>query len=187
MKRELWPFALVVVLALFLMSGAATAQEAESTEEAEPAVEAEASEEAEASAEAEAAPESTGNEFKTTVKFSPLNQASLDGAAGQIEVRSVEFEVAGAKGGGIAGAFSSGDSDMQAIVTTRLGCATEADTKIKFDMLIEFLDADGQVIDRKGAKDSLKNNDKVFNIKHTTLRWAVDHIEQARITVSVKD
>ena len=106
--------------------------------------------------------------------------------AGEV-LGSVEFEVAGAKSGGITGAFSSADSDMQAIVTARLGCATKADTKVKFDMLIEFLDQDGQVIDRKGAKDSLKNNDKVFNIKHTTLRWAVDYIDSARITVAVRE
>jgi hypothetical protein len=187
MKREFWPFALVLVFAVFVMAAPATAQEAEPTEEAEPAVEAAAAEEAEETAEAEAAPEQPGPEFKSTVKFSPLNQIELDGAAGEINVRGVEFEVAGAKGGGITGAFSSGDSDMQAIITTRLGCATKADSKVKFDMLIEFLDQDGQVIDRKGAKDSLKNNDKVFNIKHTTLRWAVDHIDQARITVTVRD
>lgn len=187
MKREVWPFVLVMVFALFLIAGPATAQEAEPTEEPEAAVEAEAAEEAEDTVEAEAAPEQPGPEFKSTVKFSPLNQIDLDGAAGEITVRSVEFEVAGAKGGGITGAFSSGDADMQAIITTRLGCATTADTKVKFDILIEFLDQDGQVIDRKGAKENLKNNDKVFNVKHTTLRWAVDHIDQARITVTARD
>lgn len=187
MKREVWPFALLVVFALFMVAGPVTAQEAEPAEETEPAQEAEAVAEAAAAVEAEAAPEETGPEFKTTIKFSLLSQLDLDGAAGQISVRSVEFEVAGAKGGGITGAFSSDDTDMQAIITTRLGCATKADTKVKFDMLIEFLDKDGQVIDRVASSNSLKNKDKVFNIKHTTLRWAVDHIDQARITVSEKD
>jgi hypothetical protein len=187
MKREVWPFALVVALAVVLMTAPAIAQEAEPTEEPEAAPAAEAAQEAEEAVEAEAAPEQPGPEFRSTVKFSPLNQIDLDGAAGEITVRSVEFEVAGAKGGGITGAFSSGDADMQAVITTRLGCATTADTKVKFDMLIEFLDQDGRVIDRKGAKESLKNNDKVFNIKHTTLRWAVDYIDQARITVSVRE
>jgi hypothetical protein len=193
MQREIWPFALIVLFAVFSMTVPATAQEAEPTEEAEPGAEAEAAPEpaepAEAAeaVEAEPAAEPAGTEFTQTVKFSPLSQTSLDGAAGEIDLRTVEFEVAGAKGGGITGAFSSGDADMQAIITTRLGCATTADTKVKFDMLIEFLDQDGQVIDRTGAKESLKNNDKVFNIKHTTLRWAVDYIDQARITVTIKD
>jgi hypothetical protein len=121
-----------------------------------------------------------------TVDFSPLNGVDLDGSAGEIDVKGVEFEVAGAKGGGIKGAFSSGDADMNAIITTRLRCATKATTKIKIDMMVEFLDADDKVIDRVTNSVSLKNNEKTFDFKHTTLRWAVDHIAKARITVQAK-
>jgi hypothetical protein len=128
-----------------------------------------------------------GTDFQTTVKFSQLQKADLGGSAGEIDVQSVEFEVAGAKGGGIKGAFSSGDSEMQAIITTRLTLKTAADTKVKFDMMVEFLDKDGQVIDRAMSGDSFKKNEKTFDIKHTTLRWAVDHIDSARITVKVKE
>ena len=72
------------------------------------------------------------------------------------------------------------------IITTILRCSTKADAKTKFDMMVEFLDEDGQVIDRAMSSASLKNNDKNFNIKHTTLRWALDHIAKARITVEAK-
>lgn len=178
MKAERWHVALIAVMLLSIAIGAVAQEESEA--EAEPA----AQEVEETEAEPSAPPSTT---FTSTVKFSPLNQMGLNGTAGEIDVRSVEFEVAGAKGGGVKGAFSSGDAEMQAIITTRLGCATTADTKVKFDMLIEFLDADGQVIDRVKNTDSLKDNDKVFDFKHTTLRWAVDHIDQARVTVSVKD
>jgi hypothetical protein len=160
--------------------------------ETEPTAQQEAENEAEAPAAAEegepaeaAAPPS--NSFETTIGFTPLNQASLDGTAGQIEIQTVEFEVAGAKGGGIGGVFSSADSDMQAILTTRLTLKTSAETKVKFDMMIEFLDEKQQVIDRALKSDSFKQSQKTFDIKHTTLRWAVDHIDQARITVAVKD
>ena len=184
MTRERWPLALALVLFMLLMSGAVAAQEAESSQEAEPAVEAETTTEAEAAPEAEPEP---GNNFETTVDFSPLNGVSLEGSAGQIDVKRVEFEVAGAKGGGIKGAFSSGDADMNAIITTRLSCATKATTKWKIDMLVEFLDADGKVIDRVTNSDSLKNNEKTFDFKHTTLRWAVDHIAKARVTVQARE
>ncbi len=178
MKRDSWPLAVVLVLFMLLALGTAVAQEAESSQEAEPAAEAEAAPEAETSA---------ATKFETTVDFSPLNGVSLDGSAGEIDVKRVEFEVAGAKGGGIKGAFSSGDADMNAIITTRLGCATKATTKWKIDILVEFLDADGKVIDRVGNSVSLKNNEKTFDFKHTTLRWAVDHIAKARITVQAKE
>ena len=178
MKRDSWPLAVVLVLFMLLGSGTAAAQEAESSQEAEPAAEAEPAPEAETSA---------ATKFETTVDFSPLNGVSLDGSAGEIDVKRVEFEVAGAKGGGIKGAFSSADADMNAIITTRLGCATKATTKWKIDILVEFLDADGKVIDRVGNSVSLKNNEKTFDFKHTTLRWAVDHFAKARITVQAKE
>ena len=184
MKRDSWLLAVVLVLFMLLALGTAVAQEAESGQEAEPAAEAEATPEAENAPEAET-PAST--KFETTVDFSPLNGVSLDGSAGEIDVKRIEFEVAGAKGGGIKGAFSSGDADMNAIITTRLGCATKATTKWKIDILVEFLDADGKVIDRVGNSVSLKNNEKTFDFKHTTLRWAVDHIAKARITVQAKE
>jgi len=178
MTRERWPLAVVLVLFLVLGLGTAAAQEAESSQEAEPAAEAEAAPEAESSA---------GTDFNTTVDFSPLNGVDLDGSAGEIDVKNVEFEVAGAKGGGIKGAFSSGDADMNAIITTRLSCATKSATKWKINILVEFLDADGKVIDRVGNSVSLKNNEKTFDFKHTTLRWAVDHIAKARISVQAKE
>ena len=184
MKRDSWPLAVVLVLFMLLASGTAAAQEAESSQEAEPAAEAEVVAETEAAPEAET---SAATKFETTVDFSPLNGVSLDGSAGEIDVKRVEFEVAGAKGGGIKGAFSSGDADMNAIITTRLGCATKATTKWKIDILVEFLDADGKVIDRVGNSVSLKNNEKTFDFKHTTLRWAVDHIDKVRITVQAKE
>jgi hypothetical protein len=181
MKLKYWPLALALVISLFFVLGTATAQEAEPAEEAEPAAE------TEASSEAEAAREPAAAEFGVTVKFNQLQKAELEGSAGEIVVQSVEFEVAGAKGGGISGAFSSADSEMQAIITTRLTLKTSAGTKVKFDMLVEFLDKDGQVIDRAMNSDNFKKSQKTFDIKHTTLRWAVDHIDQARLTVKQKE
>ena len=187
MKREYLPLALALVISLLFVVGTATAQEAEPAQEAELAQEAEATSEADDSAEAAAAPEAGGTDFTATVKFSQLQKVALDGSAGEIEALGVEFEVAGAKGGGIGGVFSSADNEMQAIITTRLTLRTAAGTKVKFDMMVEFVDTDGQVIDRAMNSDSFKKNEKTFNIKHTTLRWAVDHIAEARITVEQKE
>ncbi len=49
--------------------------------------------------------------------------------------------------------------------------------------MVEFLDEDGDVIDRATGSGSLKK-DKDFDIKHTTLRWVLNHISQARISVA---
>jgi hypothetical protein len=193
MKREHWPLALIFVLSTIFFLGTATAQEAEPAPEGEPAQETEAAQEAEAAAEAEAdpegetVPEAAGTDFATTVKFSQLQKTSLGGRAGEIGVEAVEFEVVGAKGGGIAGALSSADTQMQAVITTRLTLGKSTDTKVKFDMMVEFLDKDGQVIDRAMNSDNFKKGERTFDSKHTTLRWAVDYIDQARITVKQKE
>lgn len=177
MNRKRWPLAVVLVLFMLLALGMAAAQEAESSEETETAQEAETA----------AVPETTpSTTFQSTVDFGALKSVDLDGKAGEIEVKGVDFEVANAKGGGIKNTFSSDDAEMLVVITTNFSCATSADTKQKFGMKVEFLDKDGQVIDRAMNNDSLKNNDKKFSIKHSTLKWALDHIVKARVTVDAK-
>jgi hypothetical protein len=177
MKREGWPTAAILVFTVLLALGTAAAQETETGAQAETAQEAETT----------SVPETTASTtFQTTVDFGPLKSTDLDGKAGKIEVKGVDFAVANAKGGGIKGTFSSDDAEMLVVITTTFSCATSADTKQKFDMKVEFLDQDGQVIDRAMNSDSLKNNDKKFGIKHSTLKWALDHIDRARITVDAK-
>ena len=177
MIRKRWPLSVVLVLFMLLALGTAAAQEAESSEEAETAQEAETT----------AAPESAASTtFQTTVEFGALKSVDLDGKAGEVEVKGVDFAVANAKGGGIKGAFSSDYAEMHVVITTNFSCATSADTKQKFDMKVEFLDKDDQVIDRAMNNASFKNNEKKFEIKHTTLKWALDYIVKARITVDAK-
>jgi hypothetical protein len=193
MKRELWLLASIFVISTMLFFGSVVAQEAEPNPEAEPVQETEPVQEPEAAADTEASPESeaapaaAGKDFQTTVKFSQLQKTSLEGSAGDIGVEAVEFEVAGAKGGGISGALSSADTEMQAIITVRLTLENSADTKVKFDATVEFLDKDGHIIDRAMKSDNFKKSERTFDFKHTTLRWAVDHITQARVTVQQKD
>jgi hypothetical protein len=188
MKSERWSLAVILIFLMVLAIGTASAQETAPEPEAETAAEAETTAEADAQAGAEPAPEAAaGTDFATTVKFSQLQKASLDGSAGEIGVEAVEFEVAGAKGGGITGALSSADTEMQAIITTRLTLKNSSETKVKFDMMVEFLDKDGQVIDRAINSDNFKKSERTFDHKHTTLRWAVDYIDSARITVKQKE
>jgi hypothetical protein len=193
MKSERWALAVIMVGLMLLSVGAASAQESEPSTEPESAeapeteAEAETAVDVESAAETQPAPDTAGADFSATVEFSQLQKTELEGSAGGIDVLSVEFEVAGAKGGGIAGAFSSADAEMQAVITTRLSLKNTADTKVKFDVMVEFLDKDGQVVDRAMNSDNFKKNQRTFDFKHTTLRWAVDHINQARITVKQKE
>jgi len=120
--------------------------------------------------------------FETTVDFSAGGKSTLEGQAGEVEIRDVAFATGFAKGG----MLSSGDPEMSSVITLRLGCATTAATKWKIDILVEFLDGDGQVIDRVKNNANFKNESKTVEFNHTTLKWAVSHIKQARITVQAK-
>jgi len=123
--------------------------------------------------------------FEKTVAFDNLKTLALDGKAGDVDVQSVEFTVANKKSGGFMGIGGS-DTEIDAVITTRLTCATTATTKWKLDMMVEFLDEDGNVIDRATNSDSIKNNEKKFDFKKTTLKWALSHIKEARVTVVAK-
>jgi hypothetical protein len=124
--------------------------------------------------------------FETTIDFVLQQQTELDGEIGQVQIRGVEFVESSVKTGAIKGALSSGDDDLASVITTRINCATTSTDKWKLTITVEFLDEDGEVIDRAGDGISVKNEAKIFDFKHTTLKWAVPRIKQARITVAFK-
>ena len=178
MIRKRVVLAVICGVSLLLALGV-SAQEA-----AEPEQEAAASSAEESSGTTEAA--ASGIEFEATVDFALHKSIDLHGSAGEVEVQSVEFDAAKPKGAGITNPMGSSDPAMQIVITTRLECATTAQTKTKLDMNVEFLDKDGQIIDRAKNSDGIKNGQKTFEIKHTTLKWALEYIASAKITVEKK-
>jgi hypothetical protein len=131
---------------------------------------------------AEAAP--AGTEFPVTLDFSLTGPIALVGTVGEVEIRSVEFLRGNVKTNVIKGAFSSGNEDLKSELTVRLSCATTAEKKWKLDVMVELLDADGNVIDRASDGFSLKNEAKILELKHTTLAWVVPHIASARLSIT---
>jgi hypothetical protein len=120
--------------------------------------------------------------FETTVDFAFVQRVSLEGKAGEVEIRGVEF-ISGKSSSFMKKTFSSDDPDLQAGITIRLECSTQADTKWKINIAVEFLDGDGNVIDRARNSVTLKSEAKIVETSHTTLKWAVQHIKKARIIV----
>ena len=161
MRYGRWP--VVVAMILMVLPATGMAQEADT----------------EADAGADAAPSTN---FEKIVKFSHLNLIVLDGKVGEVDVKSVEFTVANTKSGGFMGIGGS-EAEFEAVITTRLTVATTANTKWKLGIMVEFLDEEGTVIDRATNSDSIKKNEKKIDFKHTTLRWALSHIKNARVSV----
>ena len=124
--------------------------------------------------------------FESTVDFAFVQRQALEGKAGEVEIRGVEFVSSSGSGGFMKKAFSSDDPDLQAGIGTRIECSTTAETKWKLKMTVEFLDAEGNVIDRSRNEASLKKEAKIVEFGHGTLKWAVQHIKQARIVIEAQ-
>ena len=67
--------------------------------------------------------------------FEFVKKTVLEGKAGEVETRGVEFNSARGKGG----FFSSGDAELQAGIVTKLEYATSADKKQKLDRVMEAI------------------------------------------------
>ncbi|MCP4901881.1 MAG: hypothetical protein GY906_33370 [bacterium] len=153
--------------------------EAEPAEEAEP--EPEVAEEPEPAAEPEPAGPA-GLLFATTMDFELVKSAKLDGKVGEVEIRGIEFGSKSAKGG----IFGSKDADLKASINASIECSTTAEKKQKVDFTIEFLDGEGNLIDRAEGNVSLKEESKFASIDHTTLKYVVPLIKKVRISAESK-
>jgi hypothetical protein len=174
----------VILSLLMLLASPVWAQEAPESPEAPAAPDAaESPEEPEAPEEAEAPEEPAeppGPVFESTVDFEFVKKFELDGQAGNVVLRGVEFASASGKGG----LFSSADPELVAGVVVKLECSTEAEKKQKLDIVYEFLDTDGALIDRVTDGKSFKNGTKTFETTHRTLKYVVPLIAQVRINVT---
>jgi len=176
-----------IVLALFMTTGSYAQETPESPEspEAPTAAEPETSPEAEAAPEPAAEPEPAGPAslvYESTVDFEALKRITLDARVGEVEIRAVEFTTAASKGG----VFGTSDADLKATIGVRLDCFTAAEKKWKIDLTIQFLNGQGDLIDRVKHNASLKDEQKMVEISHTTLKFVVPQIEKVKISAVAK-
>ena len=172
----------VVVAAMMVAAGAFPQDVPEEPDAPEAQVAPEASEEAEAPEAPEAPADPPSLTFATSVDFEPVKRIAVEGRAGDIELLGVEFTVSAAKGG----MLGTSDADLKATIGVLLECATEAEKKAKLDLTVQFLDADGSVIDRVDNSIGLKSGKKTFETKLTTLKYVVPLIKSAKISAVAK-
>ena len=158
--------------------------EVQEAPDAQEAADAQQTQDAEETPETEETPEAPAAApslvFETTVDFEFVKHMTLEGKAGEVEIRGVEFSSASGKGG----LLSSGDADLQAGIVTSLVCSTTAEKKQKLDLVFQFLDVEGALIDRVKNGVSLKNGTKTCETSLKTLKYVVPLIAQVRITAS---
>jgi hypothetical protein len=170
-----------MILATLVTVGAVAQETDETAETPEPTPASEPAPEPTPAAE----PKSAGPvslSYETTVDFELVKSIALDGRAGEIEFRGVEFVASSAKGG----VFGTSDADIKTNLAVMLDCSTEAEKKAKFDITIQFLDVEGTLVDRITDSASFKSGSKILEFKHTTLKYAVPMIKTAKITAVAK-
>ena len=182
MYKQVTGIVLATILAALLAVGV-VAQETppEVAAEAEPAAAPETSKDPEPDAEPEAAAP-VSLTFETTVDFELVKSIALDGQAGEVEFRSVEFTAAASK----SGVFASGDADLKGMITVILDCSTTAEKKAKVDLTFQCLDEAGELIDRASDSASLKTGSKTVQVKLTTLKYVVPLIKSVKISAVAK-
>ena len=171
----------VMILAILVTVGAVAQETDETTEAPETAPASETAPEPTPAAEPEPI-EPASLSFETSVDFELVKSIVLEGRAGEIEFRGVEFIASSAKGG----VFGTSDADIKTNIAVMLDCSTEAEKKAKFDLTIQFLDGEGTLVDRINDSASCKSGSKTLEFKHTTLKYAVPLIKTAKITVVAK-
>jgi len=120
--------------------------------------------------------------FETTMDFELVKKTQLEGKVGEIEIKGIEFGSKSSK----SGIFGTKDADLKASITAHVECSTTAPKKQKIDFMIQFLDGEGNIIDRAVGSGSLKDEVKTIEVDHTTLKYVFPQIKKVRISAESK-
>jgi len=176
---------LFVALAMLVTAGAIAQNIPETPEIAEPAPEVTDAPEPAASPEPVADTEPAGAAsllFETELDFELVKKNLLAGKVGKIDIKGIEFGSKSSR----SGIFGTKDADLKASITAHVECSTTAAKKQKIDFMIQFLDGEGNIIDRALGSGSLKDESKIIEVDHTTLRYVVPQIKKVRISAESK-
>jgi hypothetical protein len=128
--------------------------------------------------------------FEKTVPFQRDKLIALGAQVGPVRISQVQFSVGGGgvrdsilsrvKGGG------SGDSDTTTVL--RAGFDSENATAQEWEVTytVEFLDANGKLIDRAGRSESFEGEADVVKVEHPILTYVVPMISKVKIRLEAK-
>ena len=131
-----------------------------------------------------------GLRFTQKVGFEFDETLEIGKSVGPVLVDSVEFSRGGTGGGfgkSVLGKFKGEDNDAHAHILVAFECEnpTREEWEIKFT--VEFLDAEGEVIDRARMKKELDNEARVLSINHETLSYVIPLIKKVVIRVEGRE
>ncbi len=188
--RNLW-IVLLAALVMLVTAGVIAQEDPATPETPESAPEVATAPEPEEEPEPTASPEPVADAetavvssllFETTMDFELIKKTSLEGKVGEIEIKGIEFGSKSSK----SGIFGTKDADLKASITAHVECSTTAAKKQKIDFTIQFLDGEGNIIDRAVGNGSLKDETKIIEVDHTTLKYVVPQIKKVKISAESK-
>ena len=128
--------------------------------------------------------------FTSKVGFELDETIEIAKSVGPVLVESVEFSKGGTGSGfgqTMLGKFKGDDNDAHAHILVSFECnnPTRDEWEIKFT--VEFLDRDGEVIDRARLKKELDNEARILSINHQTLSYVIPLIKKVVIRVEGRE
>ncbi len=190
MCTQRFGFFAALVFALLVAAGSIAQEVPDTPEPVDPATASETAPEPEPAEPAEStvasdaveAAEPPGLLYETTMDFELVKKTGLEAQVRAIKIKGVEFGAKSVKGG----VFGTSDADLKSTIVAQMECSTTEAKKQKISFTIEFLDSEGNTIDRAENNGSLKNESKFIEVSRTTLKYVVPLIKKVKITAEAK-
>jgi hypothetical protein len=125
--------------------------------------------------------------FTTTVPFRLGSAIELNATVGPVSVESVEFSQGsgGPFGRTLGGTLGRGD-DVYSGITAAFECENPEPVEWEVTFELEFLDKNGELIDRAKKSKDLEGESKVVKVDHSTLRYVIPLIDRVEIKIQAE-
>jgi hypothetical protein len=132
------------------------------------------------------AAESGSLRFEKTVPFSRDRLIELSAQVGPVRISQVQFSIgSGGSGGGVKDSILSrvhgGDSDTMTVIKASFDSENPKDQEWEVTYTLEFLDANGKLIDRTSRSESFEGEADVVKVERPILTYVLPMVAKVRI------
>lgn len=125
--------------------------------------------------------------FEKTVPFTRDKLISLGAQVGPVRISQVQFSLGGS---GVRDSFvarvKGGGSDTSTLVRASFDSENAKDQEWEVTYTLEFLDANGKLIDRASRSESFEGEADVVKVEHSILTYVVPLIAKVKIELEAR-
>jgi hypothetical protein len=129
--------------------------------------------------------------FEKTVAFQRDRLISLGAQVGPVRISQVQFSTGATTGAGgvrdsIMARVKGGGSDTSTLIRASFDSENAKDQEWEVTYTLEFLDANGKLIDRAGKSESFEGEADVVKVEHSILTYVVPMIAKVKISLEAR-